>query len=106
MNMEAGQVLITGLNKADVLCALYDGARVQGMGFLHAKDGGLDRSEAEGIVARGEYVDYLHGRVMKVLIAGDTFRSALYDRDNGQGAAQRIVDGLRAAHPTSAEAGR
>ena len=41
------------------------------------------------------YFDYLYGRCLKVEINGSTLRTALYDRDYGQGAAQRVVDSLR-----------
>lgn len=41
------------------------------------------------------YFDYLYGRVMKVNITHDEFDPWLYDRDNGNGAAQRAIDNLR-----------
>ena len=49
------------------------------------------------------YFDYLKGRVMKVEINGSMLDARLYDRDNGPGAAKRVVDRLR-AKPAEANA--
>ena len=53
-------------------------------------------AEAEEILNQTTYFDYLKGRVMKVdLSSDDSFEEWLYDRDNGKGAAQRVIDSLR-----------
>ena len=44
---------------------------------------------------RGNYFDYLQGRVMKVRIQGDELDPRLYDRDNGEGAAEQAIWVLR-----------
>jgi len=41
------------------------------------------------------YIDYFNGRVFKADISGKLFDAGLYNRDNGQGAAERIVSNLR-----------
>ena len=41
------------------------------------------------------YFDYLYGRVLKVWIKGDELDSRLYNRDNGEGAAERAINTLR-----------
>ena len=41
------------------------------------------------------YIDYFNGRVFKSNISGDIFETGLYNRDNGNGAAERIVQNLR-----------
>jgi hypothetical protein len=41
------------------------------------------------------YIDYFNGRVFKSNISGDIFETGLYNRDNGNGAAERIVKSLR-----------
>lgn len=79
-----------GLSKAQILQALYDRARVQGMGFLHAIPGPLPVEEADALVKEFNYVDYLHGRVIKMSLT--ELNPALYDRDNGPGAAQKAID--------------
>lgn len=39
---------------------------------------------------------------MKVDLGQDTFDSRLYDRDNGDGAAQQAIDNLKLAHKVAA----
>jgi hypothetical protein len=41
------------------------------------------------------YIDRFNGRVFKSDISGNTFDTGLYNRDNGNGAAERIVKFLR-----------
>lgn len=92
-------VITKGLNKADVLAALYNNAKPLGLGFLHFNPQDMTREQAQEILATGQtYFDYLSGRVMKVdLKSDDGFEEWLYDRDNGKGAAQRAIEGLRKA---------
>lgn len=92
---------ITGLTKADVLAALFNASHPQGWGWLHSNSEEMTVESAKALIdARGGelYFDYIQGRVIKVDLASDTFNSSLYDRDNGQGAAQRAIDGLRTQH--------
>lgn len=87
---------ISGLDKRKVLMALYDGARPQGLGFLHFSVGPMTEAEAESLLSKDRYFDYVNGRVMKVdLTDDDQFDERLYDRDNGDGAAQRAVERIR-----------
>lgn len=87
---------IKGLNKAEVLAALYNNPKPLGLGFLHFDPRDMTVAEAEEILNQTTYFDYLKGRVMKVdLSSDDSFEEWLYDRDNGKGAAQRAIDSLR-----------
>jgi hypothetical protein len=89
---------IAGLDKAEVLAALYNGSRQQGMGFLQTRGAeGMTVEQAREELANNErlYFDYLHGRVMKISLRGDELNTALYNRDNGQGAAEAIIEALR-----------
>lgn len=99
---------ITGLDEAEVLAALYNRARPQGLGFLHFTPEPMNRDEAAAILREQRRVDYLKGRVMKV----DFFDASrptsernqpnqiqydwLYDHDNGDGAAAEVIAKLRA----------
>lgn len=93
---------IEGLDRAVILAALYNGSFQQGMGVLHerGRTGMTVEQAREELEARGPnaYFDYLHGRVMKIeLSEGQTELSPWgYDRDNGQGAAARIIAQIRA----------
>lgn len=88
---------IAGLNKAELLKALYDNARCVGLGVLQAGHE-MTLDEARALVAAGtNRFDYVHGKPLKVSLHGDTLeRADLYDRDQGDGKAARIVAELRA----------
>ena len=89
-------VNIKGLDKARVLKALYEHSHVQGLGAFQAVHMGVPTLEFfAGLLEQGTYFDYLGGRVLKVDLSGDEFDERLYDRDCGEGAAQRAVDSIR-----------
>jgi hypothetical protein len=88
------EIQLKDYNKGDVLAALYNASKPQGMGFLHASPEPMTREEAEQLLEQYTYFDYLRGRVMKVDLAGDTLDPCLYDRDNGPGAAQRAIESI------------
>jgi hypothetical protein len=92
---ELAMISLNGLNKADVLAALYNASKPQGMGFMQYDSKPMTRDEAETLLKRGTYFDYLKGRVMKVELSGDELNEWGYDRDNGQGAAERALAELR-----------
>lgn len=88
---------IADLDKAEVLAALFNASRQQGMGFMHGEGRApMTAAEARDLLKHEDYFDYLRGRVMKIAIE-DELRVALYDRDNGQGAAERAIAPLRSA---------
>ena len=82
---------ISKFDKADVLRLLYNNAQVLGMGILQARDGDMTHEEASELLRTETYFDYVHGRVMKVDLSGDNLDTGLYNRDNGQGAAERAL---------------
>ncbi len=87
---------ITGLNKAEVLAALYNNARTQGMGVLHYQPGDMSIDEAQKFLDDGvTYFDYVKGRVMKVDLGVEELDTFLYNRDNGDGAAERVLEGMK-----------
>ncbi len=101
-------VNIKGMNKAEVLLALWKASQMQGMSFLgFLASGELTLSQARKEIQERKhtsfdgmdsiYFDYLNGKVMKVDLGKDEFDPRLYDRDNGDGAAQRAIDNLKIA---------
>lgn len=95
---------IKGIDKAELLAALYNNSRAQGTGFLHFEAADMTRDQAQKIIESHPghaantgplYFDYLKGRVMKVDIGGDVLTPYLYDRDLGQGACERVINSLR-----------
>jgi len=87
---------ISGLDKAEVLAALFNASKQQGLGRMNlsgAKPMTVEEAR-EFTDANHPYYDYLRGRVMKVDIRGSELDPRLYDRDNGQGAAARALQPL------------
>jgi hypothetical protein len=90
------KVSTAGLKKEKVLAALYNASKPQGMGFMQYNPNPMTDEEARRLLQRSTYFDYLKGRVMKIdLQEDDGFEAGGYDRDNGQGAAQKAIDELR-----------
>lgn len=88
---------ISGLDKAEVLKALYDAAKPLGMGALQFKPGDLSIEDARKAVEKDLYFDYYLGRPLKVNLSGDVVSMALYDRDQGDGAGAEAIRKLRAS---------
>ena len=87
---------IKGISKGKVLAALYNASHPQGLGFLSYDPTPMTEDEADELLKTTTYFDYLKGRVLKVDLTGEeSFEEYLYDRDNGRGAAQRVIDELR-----------
>jgi len=81
--------------KPAALAALYNASRHLGLGWLHATPQDLTVDEATAMLQEQKYFDYLRGRVMKLDFKRDPLDLRLYDRDNGNGAAEMA---LRAAN--------
>jgi transglutaminase-like putative cysteine protease len=101
------EIDISGLDKIEVLLALYHAAEKMGLGFLQAD---LSDDEVRDFIAQEQsshfpqgsrqaskfpYVDYLGGKPLKVDLSSDVLDGRLYDRDQGHGAARRVVETLR-----------
>lgn len=88
---------IKGINKATVLATLYNASKHQGMGLLNADGKVMTDEEAQKIIDEcngNTYFDYLKGKVMKIDIGRDELNTRLYNRDNGDGAAERALSNL------------
>lgn len=94
-------VSIKGLDKAEVLLALWKGSHAQGLSFLGIVDAGmLDIEKAKHCIEEAKahgrlYFDYLNGHVIKCDITNDEFDPRLYDRDCGEGRAEEVIKALR-----------
>jgi hypothetical protein len=83
---------ISGLDKAEVLAALYNHANPQGRGLLKFDSNSMTVEEARQILASGQICfDYLRGRVMKIDLSKKFLDTRLYDRDNGPFAAENAI---------------
>ena len=88
------EIDISTIDKAELLAALFNNSKTQGLGVLHFDARSISKEQAEAWLEKTTYFDYLEGRVMKVELGGDTLNPCLYDRDNGQGAAARAIESM------------
>jgi len=67
------EINVSKIHADKLLARLYNRARVQGLGVLHAKDGDMTPDQAAELLSgeESQYFDYLHGRVMKIEINGN-----------------------------------
>lgn len=87
---------ISGLDKAKVLVALFNGSKQQGLGFLGSRGtGSMTYEKAKEVLKTQESFDYLYGRVLKIDLSGEFIDPFLFDRDNGEGRAKKIIDTLK-----------
>ena len=91
---------IAGLDKAVVLASLYNRSFQQGMGVLD-KNGRQEMNveQARKHLDLTHDFDYLNGRVMKIDLSSAEVDTWLYNRENGEGAAERIIEQIRASMP-------
>ena len=82
---------IRGISKAKVLAALYNASKPQGLGSFQFDPTPMTEMEAQAILLGQTYFDYLKGRIMKADLSSDSFNPRLYDRDNGEGAAESAI---------------
>lgn len=87
-------MLIKGLNKAEVLAALYNSAKVVGFGQLDPnKDEVMTTEKAREYLASTESFDYVNGRLLKIGFLEDSneLDVSLYNRQHGEGAAEAAL---------------
>jgi hypothetical protein len=91
---ESTIVQFDGLTREQVLCALYNASKPQGLGFFHYDPMPLKIDEAKNVLSKSDFVDYLKGRVIKVNLPKEAkeFDARLYDRDCGAGAARAAIE--------------
>lgn len=86
---------ITGADLVEVAKKAYELSSLQGLGFLHAKDGPLPNADAQEIVDRyasgriALSMDYVHGRAVKLSVYRDDagrlyIRNQWYDHSGAQ----------------------
>ena len=85
-------ISLKGKDKAEVLMRLYNNSHPVGMGIIEAEERDMTPGEARQWIDNSDQkFEYLKGRVLKVDLSGDEFNPFLYDRDNGQGAAEKAL---------------
>ena len=82
---------ISKKDKAEVLAALYNASKPVSRGWMQFNSMPMSVEEARILLERTSYFDYIKGRVIKVDLSGNELETWLYDRDNGDGAAARVL---------------
>ena len=90
-------VNISGLDKDVLLQKLWENSKVAGFFTMHNVPSPEWELEAAKVELREDgYADYIQGRLMKVNIyKSDEVNPSGYDRDNGAGKFQEVVNEMR-----------
>lgn len=89
------------LSNVEALVALFNNAKPLGLGKLQYNPlHKLDEVEANLVLLQNDYVDYLEGRVIKTRfpLKATEIDCTLYDRDNGEGSAERAIREYERVH--------
>lgn len=86
---------IKGIDKAEILKALYNASKPVGLGKLHYDKKDMTHDEAVSLLKMTFKFDYLKGRVMKIDLTNDELETYLYNRDNGWNRAEEIIKCLK-----------
>ena len=90
-------VNIEGIDRVTLVQALYNNAKAKGFGTLHYNSKDMSYELAKLLV--GDYMDYVGGRVLKIKVPregeGNELRTAMYNRENGNMAAEDLIESLR-----------
>lgn len=85
---------VSDIKEEDLLAALVNHGQPMGLGWLHYRTVTPDEC-LEFLLANGPRVDYAFGVPIKATFDGKTFRTDLYDRDQGLGHGEHVVARLR-----------
>ena len=88
---------ITGSDLVKVAQAVYDLSKPQGMGFLHAKSGGLSDEQAKSLIQEGRIalrMDYVSGRACKMTVFRDQGKLLIRDNwyDHSENQLMELID--------------
>ena len=90
-----GIVNISGMDKAEILQALYNRAKKSPDHLHDYNPVNMTLEEARLLIEKKQSFDFLYGRVMKINLGVDNVDTWGYNRDNGFNAADNIIDSLR-----------
>lgn len=100
----ATQVDISGIDKIVLLQKLFERAKPQQgccSQLSYSLEEGARRlsdSCAKQILQRGERIDYIRGRTIKIYFSEDYIDTWAYNRDNGENAAEEVIASLKSSH--------
>jgi hypothetical protein len=85
---------ITGIPKGKVFATLYNHATVKSLHFLKITSKEITQEEADTLLEKQTYFDYINGRVIKMDFSTNSLDTRLYNRDNGPDAAEKVISAL------------
>lgn len=99
---------IKGIDKATLVAALFNNSKPRGLGFFSEKHNSeMTKESAQKYLDKGQtYFDYLEGRAMKIDVSGNKMDPRQYDRDNGNGVANKVVESIRKGRPLGFKASK
>lgn len=102
----AAKVNIEGLDRAKIIQALYQRAKIAAASFIdEAEIPDLSENEAEMLV--GRRIQFLIGKVMKINVPGEFTSNEIdtedFNRANGTDAAEQIIEELRSSGRAQSE---
>jgi hypothetical protein len=98
---------IRGLNKAELLAALYNNSKISGIGFYSqisiadepGQETKLEEAQAHLDQVKkatgGEKIEFFLGKIIKMDFAKETINPSEYDQANGKGTASKVILQLR-----------
>lgn len=82
---------ISNKDKAEVLASLYNRSHPHRLGYKEFTPEPLSIKEAKELLNNQTVFDYLKGRVIKINLSNSVINTSLYNRVNGEGAAERAI---------------
>ena len=97
---------IRGLDKAEILMTLCNGAQERSIGEAITSGEHLSFSEAQGLIDKGEvYFERLNNKLLRIDISGDTMSTSLYNDTNGEYLAEQLLSVLEVKTDPNVRAG-
>ncbi len=89
------KVSFENLEKAMVLAALYNGAKPSSTDIASYDPEPMTVAEGKELTFKRNHFDYIKGRILLIIFTENTFNSKLYNKHNGENAAESIIESLK-----------
>lgn len=95
MASTTNRIYVADIDRTELVRALWKNAKPAAFFESSELAPTLNEKELDKEVARGKKIDYLSGRAIKINFQGDSVDPSEYDKYNGQGSFQKVVDVLK-----------
>jgi len=83
------------LEKANVLAALYNAAKPAFKQMSSYDPSPMTYKEAKQLTFSHSHFSHIKGRILLIIFIENSFNPKLYDKNNGEGAALKVIESLR-----------